>query len=243
LSSVASYDTKAFNNFKKYTEAQGKSIEIPTLGEEIELGSSHVKILGPITFDEENVNNCSIVVKVIYGETSFLFTGDMEREEENEILEYWGENELSSTVLKVGHHGSETSTSYVFLRAVEPSYAVISVGTDNSYGHPSDNVLSRLRDADVQVYRTDLQGDIVITSNGKDIGIETEKNEKGNQNGDTTNVSNKNNEQSDYIGNTKSHKFHLNSCKSLPLEKNRVYFENREDAVNAGYEPCGNCKP
>jgi len=110
----------------------------------------------------------------VYGDTSFLFTGDAEREEEQDILD--AGYTLKSTVLKVGHHGSDTSTSYPFLREIMPEYAVISVGTGNSYGHPTEDTLSRLRDADVKVYRTDMQGDIICTSDGTNVTFETKKN-------------------------------------------------------------------
>jgi len=98
--------------------------------------------------------------------------GDAEREEEQEILN--AGYDLSATVLKVGHHGSKNSTTYPFLREIMPKYAVISVG-DNNYGHPTEDTLSRLRDVDVKVYRTDMQGDIVATSDGKTVTVTTKK--------------------------------------------------------------------
>lgn len=109
-----------------------------------------------------------------FGATSFLFTGDAERAEEQDLLNA-GVN-LQSTVLKVGHHGSDTSTSYPFLRAVAPQYAVISVGAGNSYGHPTEAVLSRLRDAGVTTFRTDMQGEITAVSDGQTINFSTAKN-------------------------------------------------------------------
>ena len=112
-------------------------------------------------------------MKITYGSTSFLFTGDAERDEEAEILET-GAN-LKSTVLKVGHHGSDTSTSYPFLREVMPQYAVISCEKGNSYGHPHEETLSRLNDAGVEIYRTDLNGNIVMTSDGQNVNVVTEK--------------------------------------------------------------------
>ena len=109
-----------------------------------------------------------------FGATSFLFTGDAERAEEQDLLNA-GVN-LQSTVLKVGHHGSDTSTSYPFLRAVAPQYAVISVGAGNGYGHPTEAVLSRLRDAGVTTFRTDMQGEITAVSDGQTINFSTAKN-------------------------------------------------------------------
>jgi competence protein ComEC len=172
LCSTDNHDTKVFKNFKKYTEAQGKEIEIPETGDTFELGESYVEILGPQR-EYDELNNNSIVMKVTYGETSFLFTGDAEREAEQDIID--AGYDLSADVLKVGHHGSNSSTSYVFLREIMPKYAVISCGKDNSYGHPHEEPLSRLRDAGVTVYRTDESGHIVAVSDGKNISFQTEK--------------------------------------------------------------------
>ena len=104
-----------------------------------------------------------------------FFTGDAERTAEADILDA-GYN-LSATVLKVGHHGSDTSTSYPFLREIMPEYAVIQVGKGNSYGHPTEDTLSKLRDANAKVYRNDLQGTIICTSDGEEVSFSTEKNE------------------------------------------------------------------
>lgn len=164
---VTTYDSKAFNNFKKYAEESGAEIQVPKAGDGFELGTATVQILACNTFSD--TNNTSIVLRIIHGGNSFLFTGDAERETEATILE--AGCDLSSTVLKVGHHGSETSTSYPFLREVMPSLAVISVGEGNSYGHPDDATLSRLRDAEVTVYRTDIHGTVIVESNGKELSV------------------------------------------------------------------------
>lgn len=152
---------------------------------------------------------------------------------------------IKADVLKVGHHGSDTSTSYPFLREVMPEYAVISCGKGNSYGHPTEEVLSRLRDADVKVYRTDLQGDIIAVSDGENITFSTARNENIQTNetvtekADTITVDT----ETSYIGNVKSKKFHRPNCHTLPAEKNRAILSSRDEAINAGYFPCGNCQP
>lgn len=169
---VTSYDSEAFRDFVNSVTEQGLSISVPQTGNTFMLGAAAVEILHCDPTGEEP-NNTGIVLRISYGETSFLFTGDAEREVEERILD--SGTDVQSTVLKVGHHGSETSTSYRFLYEVQPKYAVISVGADNSYGHPHDAVTSRLRDADVEVYRTDLQGDIICTSDGKTVMFSTEK--------------------------------------------------------------------
>jgi competence protein ComEC len=171
LSPVTKFDSRAFGNFVKYLGEQGVSITVPEPGYTFELGGASVEVVGPITESAEP-NNTSIVLRVVYGDTSFLFTGDAERAEEADILETGFD--LRSTVLKVGHHGGDTSTTYPFLREVMPEYAVISVGANNSYGHPHENTLSRLRDAEAMVYRTDLQSTITCVSDGKTVSFQTE---------------------------------------------------------------------
>lgn len=166
-------NTKAYKNFKKKAEEQNVEIKHPNIGDEIQFGSSKVEFLGPVDENGKDLNSTSIVLKITYGNTSFLFTGDAESDEEEEILNSGAD--LKSTVLKVGHHGSRTSTSYPFLREVMPQYAVISVEKGNSYGHPNEETLSKLSDAGVKVYRTDESGDIVMTSDGNSISITTSK--------------------------------------------------------------------
>lgn len=229
-------DTKAYQNFKNKSAAQGLEIQHPSAGDSFTLGSSDVQIIGPITEHADNLNNTSIVMKLTYGNTSFLFTGDAERNEEQDIIN--AGYDVSADVLKVGHHGSDNSTSYVWLREVMPQYAVISVGKDNSYGHPTEAVLSRLRDADVQLYRTDLQGDIIAVSDGNKISITTAKNENIQTNETAAETT-----ENGYIGNRNSKKFHRPDCRTLPSDKNRVSFSSREAAINSGYSPCGNCNP
>ncbi len=164
FSPVTEYDSKAFRNF---AEKAGE-ITVPQPGDTFTFGSGTVEILACDPYAAE-VNNTSIVLKLTYGQTSFLFTGDAEYPVEQTLLDEG--YDPSATVLKVGHHGSASSTSYRFLNQVMPQYAIISVGEDNSYGHPEQEVLSRLRDADVTVYRTDLDGDILCISDGKQVTI------------------------------------------------------------------------
>ena len=239
LCPVTSYDSKTFNSFTKYLSQQGVSITVPEPGDAFSLGSASVTILGPQK-SYEDTNDTSIVMKVVYGKTSFLFTGDAERTAEADILDA-GYN-LSATVLKVGHHGSDTSTSYPFLREIMPEYAVIQVGKGNSYGHPTEDTLSKLRDANAKVYRNDLQGTIICTSDGEEVSFSTEKNESLQTNPTETSTTEPN-DVGEYIGNKNSKKFHLPTCKNLPAEKNRVFFDSRQEAVDAGFDPCGNCHP
>lgn len=229
---VTQYESDAFSSFAKGVAARGASITVPKAGQSFALGGAKVTILA--CNSTEDTNNSSIILRITHGETSFLFTGDAEYDAEQAALETG--MELGSTVLKVGHHGSDTSTSYVFLRAVMPKYAVISVGDDNTYGHPTDTVLSRLRDAEVGVYRTDINGTVVCVGDGKNLSFTVEKG-AAEQNGAQTKA---------YILNTKSRKFHLQSCdsaKSISAANKQTYSGTRQALVDMGYSPCGTCKP
>ena len=162
------YDTKTWQSVLKYADAQGTPILIPVPSEELVLGSASVEIIGPIWYSN-TTNNLSLIVKVSYGEISFLFTGDAEWDEEHDLVE--AGVDLAADVLKVAHHGSGTSNSYVFLREVNPAFAVISVGKQNEYGHPSPEVIQRLEDSGAAIYRTDIHGTIECFSDGTTISF------------------------------------------------------------------------
>ena len=169
---VTKYDSKAFTNFAAKVKEQKNTITVPEAGDVYTLGSATFEILH-CDPNADDPNNTGIVLRIDYGETAFLFTGDAELEVEDWILEEGFD--LDSTVLKVGHHGSSTSTGYRWLYEIDPAYAVISVGKDNSYGHPHREVLDRLKDAGTTVYRTDKNGDIVCIGDGKTVTFTTDK--------------------------------------------------------------------
>lgn len=243
LCPVMEYDSKAFRNFKDCADQCG-GIVVPSVGDTYTLGGASFQILA-VNDVPNDTNNTSIVFKLTYGNTSFLFTGDAEREVEEQILD--AGFDISADVLKVGHHGSSSSTSYPFLREVMPTYAVISCEIGNSYGHPHDETLSKLRDAGVTLYRTDLQGDIFCTSDGENISFSTQQGASAEEVNPTIEEQTANTPtQPDgytgrYIGNVNSLKVHTENCVNLPAEKNRVYFDSLQEALDAGYEPCGSC--
>ena len=175
---VLEYDTKAFLSMVKYARKQGTEIIVPTSGDSFMVGTARVDILGPLK-KYSNTNDLSIVCKLTYGQTTFLFGGDAEWEAEHDLVES-GAN-LRADVLKVNHHGSDTSSAYVYLRSVMPTYAVISVGANNPYGHPSEDVLSRLEDANAVVMRTDQLGTIVCTSDGTELSFSIIAGKRGNR--------------------------------------------------------------
>ena len=136
------------------------------------LGTAQLQILAPLAEDNDP-NAMSVVTRLTFGDRSFLFTGDAEAEVERLILTKG--YTVKADVLKVGHHGSSTSTTDPFLRAVAPEYAVITCGVDNGYGHPHDETIERLNEADVEYYRADMHGDVVFTTDGTSLSVKTEK--------------------------------------------------------------------
>ncbi len=228
--SVAEAEGKFFSDFLKYTAAQKLHVEVPQVGDVWPLGDASVTVLGPVR-DYGDANNSSLVLAVDYGQTSFLFTGDMEQEAEDDLVASGAD--LSATVLKVGHHGSGTSSSEAFLDAVMPEYAVISVGEDNSYGHPAPETLQRLEARGAQIMLTRECGNITCTSDGTSIRISADRGKfEPAPESDGT-----------YIGNRVSQVFHRPDCPNLPKAENQISFSNRQSALDAGYRPCGNCAP
>lgn len=147
--------------------SNGLTVNNPVVGQSFALGEALCTILGPMGSEENNINSYSIVVRVDFGNTSFLFAGDAQTINETAMIKA-GEN-LKADVLKIGHHGSSGATSQAFLDAVKPIYGVISVGEENSYGLPAKTTLKRLADNGIELYRTDLNGTVVATSNGTEI--------------------------------------------------------------------------
>lgn len=233
------HTSKTFEDVLDAVANKGLKIKSPSPGDTIDFNGLEIEVLGPQR-EYKDFNNNSIVLKVNAGETAFLFTGDAEETAEKDILQ--AGYDLQADVLKVGHHGSSTSSSQAFLQAVKPKYAVISVGVGNSYHHPEEEALQRLQSIGAEIYRTDLQGDIVCTTDGKNIAFNCNSVSDTEVYADAA----KNNtpaEEVVYIANKKSKKFHLESCASLPDEENRIYLEDREEAISLGYTPCGTCKP
>ena len=153
--------TKTFEDILDPLEVKQIPFQTPTIDSELVFENSKIKVLS-VSDDDSDLNDTSIVLRLKYGTTSFLFTGDATEKIENTILN----KEIKSDVLKVAHHGSSTSNSLSFLKRVSPTYAVISVGEGNSYNHPHDVILNRLYDLNARVYRTDRDGTVVASSNG-----------------------------------------------------------------------------
>ena len=159
-------DSPSYEIFTDAVYDAGLELTVPELGESYRLGEASFSFIGPVE-DYDNTNDDSLVMRLEYGDTSFLFTGDMTAKAEKDLINDGAD--LRCDVLKVGHHGSSGSSCYQFLYEAQPGIGVISCEKGNSYGHPHEETLSRLNDADVTVYRTDLEGSIVIFSDGMKV--------------------------------------------------------------------------
>lgn len=265
-----SNDTATYLDVIDAMNDKGYQNTFPVVGSTYTLGDAIFTIVAPNgTYD--GTNNYSIGVRLVHGENSFLFVGDAEEEAERDMLQ--NGLELSADVLKVAHHGSRYSSSLEFIHAVNPTYAVISCGINNAYGHPSAETLNTLRSAGIKVYRTDEQGSIIATSDGYGISFHCKPSESW-QAGEIRNVV-QNVEQPymnqevtgeetqgdqgiganptigqgtsvTYVLNTNTGKFHRVNCrdvKKIVIENRLDSYQTREEIIAAGYQACKHCKP
>ncbi|MDE6521000.1 MAG: MBL fold metallo-hydrolase [Ruminococcus sp.] len=165
--------TKYFERFMTSVESKGYSITEAETGRKFSVGDAECEIIAPCSDDYSNANNYSVGIIVHHGENSFIFTGDAEKLAEKELIESGRLEDID--VYKVGHHGSDTSSSEEFLEIIKPDIAVISCGTGNKYGHPCDITLEKLVKYTDRIYRTDISGTVVITSDGKSLAVTEEK--------------------------------------------------------------------
>lgn len=198
-----------------------------------------ISFLAPNSEAYDNLNNYSAVIKIVFNDTTFIFTGDAEKISENEILDKG--LDLKADVLKVGHHGSSSSTTIEFLNAINPKYAVISCAENNDYGHPHKETMQKLEN--IETYITAKDSTVTFISDGKSIDIFTGDNDNIAENNDIATTSNPKTYEEDvtYIGNVNSKKYHVSSCSSLPIEKNRIYLNSKDEAENQGYSACSVC--
>ena len=162
--------TKTFEDVLDAIENKNLTVTAPNKGDKIELGQAVGEFMTEPILDKDNLNVSSLVLRLEFGNTSYLFMGDAE--EENEETIRWPKTD----VLKVGHHGSSTSSSESFLEQVEPQYAIIMAGKDNSYGLPTQETIDKLNNMGSEIYRTDEDGTIQMTSDGNTIEIKTTNN-------------------------------------------------------------------
>ena len=201
-------------------------------GDSFSLGAGcNIKVLAA---DEgEDSNASSIVMRIDYYRNSFLFTGDASAAVLNKIMDSGAD--ITADVLKVAHHGSDYTNPALFLKTVNPHISLISVSRDNQYGHPSDLVTGRLETFGSEIYRTDTNGMITVSGDGKNLV--TECNNLINWDAESELKV----EDGPIIGNVRSRVYHIVDCLSLPDPKKRIYFASAEDAEEAGYRRCENC--
>ena len=240
-------DNKTYQKLIQALDNKRLKYTTPETGTQYALGTAKITILAPNNV-YDNPNDASVALMLQNGKNKFLFTGDAGEDAEQDILET--DIDLSADVYKAGHHGSSTSTSQDFFEAVSPSCAVISCGEDNSYGHPHAETLNTFRMNGVKVYRTDEDGTIIATSDGKEITFnvpasETWRSGEPNGNGSVWKAPDQKSETEKitYVLNTKTRKFHRTSCSSLPIANRKDSSESRENIIAQGYEPCKRCSP
>lgn len=231
-------DSNVWNYVLDTADERGVPFINPSPEDEFSLGSATLTIYSPSPDAEySSLNDYSIVCKAEYGNTSFLFTGDAEKQVEKELLK--SGFDLSADILKCGHHGSSSSNSADFIKAVNPSAAIISCGENNDYGHPHSETLKTLEKCNIPVYRTDEDGTITVTSDGEQLYIYTNEHSQVKLTAPEETI------PEEYIGNKKSKIFHLPDCSGVASmsDKNKVTLKNREEAISEGFTPCSSCNP
>ncbi len=223
-------------------KSKAKVIE-PVVGASYSLGDFTFTVLGPKEYDTEEMNNNSVAIKLVNKNDSFIFTGDAEAQEENDIIN--SGIDISADVLRVGHHGSKSSTSDAFLNKVAPKYAVISVGKDNAYDHPADTTVEKLNNKKIKIYRTDIHNTITAVSTGNGITF-TQSSDGGGARQSSEAVGSGTKTVQTFILNKHSMKFHKDTCiygkKTSP--ENKLIYTGYSDTVKSfGYTPCKVCDP
>ncbi|MFR2620772.1 MAG: ComEC/Rec2 family competence protein [Clostridia bacterium] len=241
-------DTKTYQELVDVIHDKNMKITYPVVGEQYALGEAKFTIIAPNSNSYGgNANDYSVAILLEYGKNRFLFTGDAEETSEAEMLT--NGIDISADVYKVAHHGSRSASTQEFLNAVHPKYAVISCGEGNSYGHPHAEVLNRLRSMGVEVFRTDEQGSIIASSDGENINWNCSATDSW-QSGEQTESDRENadnvTEQTTYVLNTNTKKFHRETCGSVSQIKEENFQKvqmSREELEQSGYSPCKNCNP
>lgn len=248
----ATSGTVTFEDVVTAIKSKGMVATVPKILETFKVGQATATILGPNNSSYKDTNNFSVVIRVTFGNNSFMFNGDAEDVSENEILR--GSYNVSSDLLKVGHHGSDSSTTQKFLDEVNPKYAIISAGKNNIYGHPAKSTMEKLRDKGTEVYRTDENGTIVASSDGENITFSTKPGSynyadetTNSTDGDTSSVSPKItpalSSNSKIIYHTPSGKsYHYdNKCRTLKRSKT-ILSQTLGEALRSSHnDPCDVC--
>ena len=265
LDSGQAHTTSTFETYLNLIDQKNISYAVAERGQTIDLDPVKIEVLSPpTTHFADDLNQNSIVLKVTYNNVSCLFMGDAGTEAESSLL--FSGYDLQSDILKVGHHGSSSASSPAFLSRVMPTSSIIEVGTGNDYGHPTQKTLNALSGIGSKVYRTDTNGNIVVTTDGQSYSVTTEKQSGSTAStstqakasdtwpasqavsatsGTTTTATTSTSSQGPFVGSSKSDKYHYPSCSAAKRIKssNLVTFSSSADARAHGYVPCGKCNP
>ncbi|WP_252247829.1 ComEC/Rec2 family competence protein [Clostridium sp. ZS6] len=234
------HTTRTFENMVKALQNKGVKIIAPKVGDTLTIGNATMQFLAPNSDKYEELNNYSIVTRLKYGNKAFIFTGDAESLSEGEILSK--QLDIQADVLKLGHHGSYSSTSNEFLNKVNPKYAIVSCGKNNDYGHPHKQTTDKLNKKGIEIFRTDTNGTIIATCDGNNISFIT--NQIGNNLNTIPNTGKNNNSDDNienngiWIANKTSKVYHISKeCSNMktPTEM------SLEDAQAKGLKPCSKC--
>lgn len=243
------HNSSLYNSFHNAVAEKGLTITYPQAGDTFEFGSGSFTILSPSTTYNDSNNN-SVTLKLSNGNDHFLFMGDAEQDSETDIVN--SGLDLSCDVLCAGHHGSASSTSWDLLQASVPEYAVISCGIANSHGHPHEETMEKLYSMEIPVFRTDLQGSMIATSNGTSItwNVDPCNNYASGNNTSPTDIHSQSDQtvlpEVTFILNIRSKVFHSPDCENIETmsKKNKQnFFNTRDEIIEMGYKPCGNCEP
>lgn len=262
ISSDYVHESQTYEKFVTAVKNEGLEMLHPTVGTKYNFGTGSFTILAPKTFKENGTNENSVVIKLENGDNSFIFTGDAEHSSEANMVS--SGIDLECDVLCVGHHGSATGTSWDFLQATVPEYAIISCGVDNKYGHPDADVMEKLESMEIEVFRTDMQGTIVASSDGsvltwnvqpcndyssgdEESTISTTVENTGNDAGDSvskpansqSSVQKSNNEELVWITPTGGKYHSINNCGKMNPDKASQI--TKEEAEGRGLEACSKC--
>lgn len=262
IMSPQTHTSKTYENLLNAIDAKGNTISVAEPGKEYSIGDINIKVIGPCD-DYNELNDDSVVMVASYGNIDMLLTGDAEFTAEKDYVEYLDD---SIELLKVGHHGSDTSTSDNLLSIIEPEVALISCGTDNKYGHPCQETLDKFNKLNIPVYRTDLMGDIIIRTdgnkytienkNGDELGNNNESNDIKDSNSDNQNTNSDNNNNS--LDNSSDNNSQGNKENVVYISSNGTKYHSREtcsglivareintvseqEAINNGLEKCKRC--
>lgn len=243
-------DSNIFQSYKKVVEEKGYESIHPHQGQEFFLGSAKFRIISPVSYGHEDENQDSVGIILENGEQKFFIGGDIGLESEKEILE--SGVDIQADIMLMNHHGSHVSEE--FFRKIDPSYSVISCGKDNKYGHPRQDTMELLKKYDVPVFRTDLQGTILMYSDGTELTFEKEPCNDytpGNKNGAKEDTEpqefyNSTEQECDFVLNAHTKKIHKKTCSAVEKisEDNKSYYKGDINTLlDAGYSACKSCKP